>query len=191
MLSPRLSILALAAALAGCSSLSVNTQFDPAAPYATYKTYAWNARSPGPEEAPSIRNPMIQQQVVAIVDRELAKKGFTLVKPESNPDVLVAVHGWAQSRIEVTNYGYAYGPGYVYGPAYGPYQPMPVYAPATQVQSYTDGTMLIDFVDGKTLKLVWRGTASDSFSSPDPATVARVVDEATKQLMAAYPPKVK
>jgi hypothetical protein len=40
------------------------------------------------------------------------------------------------------------------------------------------------------MKLVWRGTASDSLSSPDPGTVSRVVDEATRQLMAAYPPKV-
>ena len=189
MASPRLSILVLAAALAGCSSVSVNTQFDPTAPYASYKTYGWNPRMPGAEEAPPIRNPMIRQQVQSIVDRELAKKGFTLVQPEANPDLLVSVHGWAQSRIEVTNYGYAYGGTYMYA-APGPYV-TPVYAPATQVNSYTDGTMLIDFVDGKTLKLVWRGTASDSFASTDPGIVARVVDDATKQLMAAYPPKVK
>ena len=189
MTSPRLSILVLAAALAGCSSVRVNTQFDPTAPYASYKTYGWNPRMPGPEEAPPIRNPMIRQQVQSIVDREMAKKGFTLLKPEQNPDLLVSVHGWSQSRIEVSNYGYAYGGTYMYG-APGPYS-APVYVPATEVQSYTDGTMLIDFVDGKTLKLVWRGTASDSFSSPDPATVGRVVDDATKQLMAAYPPKIE
>jgi hypothetical protein len=189
MLSPRLSLLALVAALTGCSSLTVNTQYDPTAPYATYKTYAWNPRGPGPDEAPPIRNPIIQQQVVSIVDRELAKKGFTLVKPEANPDVMITLHGWAQSRVEVTNYGYAYGGTYMYAPY--PYR-APVYgAPAVDVQSYTDGTLLIDFVDGKTMKLVWRGTASDSLSSPDPGTVSRVVDEATRQLMAAYPPKVK
>ncbi len=188
MLSPRHSILALAALLAGCSSLSVNTQFDPAAPYASYKTYAWNPRGPGPDEAPPIRNPMIQQQVKSIVDREMAKKGFTAVQPDANPDLVITLHGWAQSRIEVSSYGYAYGTGYMHGPY--PYA-YPTYVGGTDVQSYTDGTLLIDFVDGKTMKLVWRGTASDSLSSPDPGTVTRVVDEATKQLMAAYPPKVK
>jgi hypothetical protein len=190
MRSPRLSILVLAAALAGCSSLKVNTEYDPSAPYASYKTYAWNPTAPGPEQAPSIRNPTIQAQVVAAVDRELQAKGFAMVKPEANPDLLVAVHGWAQSRVEVSTYGYAYGPGYVYGPAYGPYQPMPV-TPAVEVHNYTDGTLLIDFVDAKAMKLVWRGTATDTFTRPDLAAVKRTVDEATAQLIGAYPPKRK
>ena len=185
---PSLSILALAAALAGCSSLKVNTEYDPTAPYDSYKTYAWNPKVPGPEEAPSIRNPMVQAQVMAAVDRELRAKGFAMVKPEANPDLLVAVHGWAQSRVEVTNYGYAYGPGYVYGPAYGPYHPAPV-VPAVEVHNYTDGTLLIDFVDAKAMKLVWRGTATDTLTSPDLAAVKRTVDEAAKQLIGAYPPK--
>ena len=190
MPSLRLSVVVLAGALAGCSSLKVNTEYDPTAPFPSYKTYAWNPRVPGPEEAPPIRNPVVRDQVVRAVDRELSAKGFTQVQPDANPDLLVSVHGWAQSRIEVTNYGYAYAPGYVYGPAYGPYQPMPV-APATEVRSYTDGTMLIDFVDAKSAKLVWRGTAQDTFTNPDLNTVKRTVDEATKQLLGAYPPKKK
>ncbi len=190
MASLRLSMLVLAAALAGCSSLKVNTEFDPTAPYASYKTYAWNPRAPGPEEAPSIRNPIILAQVMAAVDRELAGKGLVLTRPEANPDFLVAVHGWAQSRVEVTNYGYVYGGGYMYGPAYGPYQPA-VVVPATEIRSYTDGTLLIDFVDAKTMKLVWRGTATDTFTSPDLNAVKRTVDEAARQLLGAYPPKTR
>ena len=182
----RVSILVLAAALAGCSSLKVNTEYDPAAPYASYKTYAWVANGPGPEEAPAIRNPIVQAQVVAAVDRELAKKGFTLTRPEANPDLLVSVHGWSQQRIEVTNYGYSYGGAY----AYGPYRPVPVTAGA-DVRTYTDGTMLLDFIDAKARKLVWRGTASDTFSSPDLGAVKRSVDEAVRQLVDAYPPKAK
>jgi hypothetical protein len=60
---------------------------------------------------------------------------------------------------------------------------------AVEVQSYTDGTMLLDFVDGNTKKLVWRGTASDTFTSPTPDVVKRTVNEAVRQLMQAYPPK--
>ena len=119
--------------------------------------YAWLQTPPGPEQAPAIRNPLIRERVVAAVDRELAKKGFARVSPDATPDLLVSVHGWAQSRVEVTNYGYSYGGAY----AYGPYRPMPVSA-GVDVRSYTDGTMLLDFVDAKAKKLVWRGTASDT-----------------------------
>ncbi len=186
MASLRISFVVLAAALAGCSSLKVNTEYDPTAPYASYKTYAWLQTPPGPEQAPAIRNPIVREQVVAAVDRELAKKGFARVSPDANPDLLVSVHGWAQSRVEVTNYGYSYGGAY----AYGPYRPMPVTA-GVDVRSYTDGTMLLDFVDAKVKKLVWRGTASDTFSSPDLDAVKRSVDEAVRQLVASYPPKPK
>ncbi len=184
MRSPSLSILVLAAALAGCSSLKVNTEYDTTAPFATYRSYAWLASPPGPEQAPAIRNPIVREQVIAAVDREMARKGFVLTRPEASPDLLVSVHGWAQQRIEVTNYGYSYGGVY----AYGPYRPMPV-AVGAEVHAYTDGTMLIDFVDAKANRLVWRGTASDTFSSPDLAAVKRTVDEATRQLLEAYPPK--
>ena len=67
---------------------------------------------------------------------------------------------------------------------------MPV-AAGVDVRSYTDGTMLLDFVDAKAKKLVWRGTASDTFSSPDLGAVKRSVDEAVRQLVTSYPPKAK
>jgi len=184
MPSLRLSILVTAAALAGCSTLKVNTEYDTTAPFATYKTYAWLANAPGPEEAPSIRNPVVQQTVVAAVDREMARKGLVLTRLESNPDFLVSVHGWAQSRIDVQSYGYGYGYGGAY--AYGPYRaPMPV---GVEVRNYTDGTLLVDFVDAKTRKLVWRGTATDTFTSVDMNAVRKTVDEAARQLLDAYPP---
>ncbi len=186
MASIRVSIVVLAAALAGCSSLKVNTEYDPTAPYPSYKTYAWVQTPPGPEQAPAIRNPIVREQVVAAVDRELATKGFARVSADANPDLLVSAHGWAQSRVEVTNYGYSYGGAY----AYGPYRPIPV-AGGADIHTYTDGTMLLDFVDAKAKKLVWRGTASDTFSSPDLTAVKRSVDEAVRQLVASYPPKAK
>lgn len=186
MRSLRVSILALAAALAGCASLKVSTEYDPTAPYPSYKSYAWLAAQPGPEQAPPVRNPVIQAQIQAAVDRELGAKGFTRSAVEENPDLLVTVHGWSQNRIEVNNYGYGYTGVYAYGPA--PYRPA-VPISSVEVQNYTDGTMLLDFVDAKTKKLVWRGTASDTFNSPTPDVVKKTVDEAVRQLMQAYPPK--
>ena len=183
MLSLRTTALALAAALAGCSSMKVKTEYDPSAPYPTYKKYAWIARDPGAEQTPAIRNPAVRNLVIATVDRELAKKGFVLAKGEEQPDFLVSVIGWTQQGVQVTNYGYGYGAGYVYGPYSAPIAPMPM----TDVRVYTDGTMVLDFVDAKTTKLVWRGTASDTLTSPE--RVPAIIDDAVRQLVEAYPPK--
>jgi hypothetical protein len=186
MPSLRLTSLALAAALAGCSTMKIRTEYDPQAPYRDFKTYAWLAAPPGAEQAAPIRNPEVRAQVVAIVDRELKKKGLTLVPLDAKPDLLTTVIGWANSRVEVSTYGYAYGGAYVYG-AYGP----GVAVPVAQVHEYAEGTLIIDLIDEKTRKLVWRGTASDALNSTQPEVVRPIAEDAAKRLMAEYPPKSK
>jgi hypothetical protein len=121
--------------------------------------------------------------VMKTVDREMKAKGLVLVAPEANPDFLVTVLGWAQSEIKVTNYGYAYGGAY-WG---GPYGATPMAVPMTEVHQYTQGTLLLDFIDARTRKLIWRGTATDTLGSPE--SVQATIEEAVKKLLAAYPPK--
>jgi len=182
-MSRSMSALAAAALLAGCSSLKVNTQFDPNAPYSTYKTYAWLATTPGQEQVAAIRDPAIRVLVIDAIDREMKRKGLVRTTPEQNPDFYVSVIGWGQSKVEVTNYGYAYGGAYVYGP----WGPSAVAVPVAEVNQYTEGTLVLDFVDAKSKKLVWRGTATDSVT--DANQVRTVVDQAAYKLLEAYPPK--
>ena len=182
MTSTYRSILVLTLALAGCAGAKVNTQYDPNAPFKSYKTYAWLATQPGAEQAAAVRDPAARQLIVNAVDREMAKKGFTRTTPDANPDLFVSVIGWAQQRVEVTNYGYTYGGAYVYG-AYGP----GYVAPIAEVNQYTDGTLIVDLVDAQSRKLVWRGTASDTVTSP--AHIQATIDDATRKLFEAYPPK--
>ncbi len=179
--SPLLALAALAAA--GCSSIKVQTQYDPAAPLATYKTYAWLATEPGAEQAAAIRNPSVRALVVGAIDRELQKKGVARTTPDASPDFFVSVIGWAQTRVEVTSYGYAYGGAYVYGP-YGPHA---VAVPVAGVEQYTDGTLVLDFVDARTRKLVWRGTASDTIR--DASQVQGSIEEVARRLLEGWPPK--
>ena len=179
------SLAAAAALLAGCSTLKVNTQYDPAAPYPKFKRYAWLATTPGAEQAATIRDPAVRVLVIDAVDRELQRRGFVRTTPDENPDFFVSVIGWAKDQVEITNYGYAYAPSYVYGP-FGP-TPYAAAVPAAQVNQYTEGTLVLDFVDAQTRKLFWRGTASDTITSP--SHVREVVDGAVRKLLEAYPPK--
>ena len=183
-MSRSMGALAAAALLAGCSSLQVKTQFDPAAPYPGYKRYAWLASEPGQEQAAAIRDPGIRRLVIETIDREMGKKGLVRTTPDQNPDFFVSVIGWGRGRVEVTNYGYAYGGAYVYGP----WGPSPAAAvPVAQVNEYVDGTLVLDFVDAKSRKLFWRGTATDTLTTPQ--QVPGVIDGAVQKLLAAYPPK--
>ena len=180
----RLSAVAVAATLAGCSTMKVATEYEASAPFDTYKTWAWLSVDPGQDQAAAIRNPMVRKMVVEAVEREMAKKSLVKTSPDASPDFFVSVIGAANRRIEVTSYGYAYAGPYAYAP-YGAY-PVVAAPAATEMREVADGTLLLDFVDAKQKKLVWRGTASDSVTSVE--TVRSTVDEAVRKMLENYPP---
>jgi hypothetical protein len=179
----RIAVVAAALLAAACSSINVQTQYDPGADFTRYRTYAWLDQAPGAQENPAMRNPLVLSMIIHAIDARLPAEGFTKVPIESSPAMLVTVHGYAQDRIEVTQYGYTY--------SYGPYGFYPAGAPVpvTDVSQYREGTLLLDFVDAQTKQLVWRGVAT--------AVIQRggvdqgQVDEAVAHLLAAYPPPKK
>jgi hypothetical protein len=183
----RVSAVALAATLAGCSTMKVATEYEASAPFEAYKTWAWLAVDPGQDQAAAIRNPLVRKMVVEAVDREMAKKGFAKTSPDAGPDLYVTVIGAANRRIEVTSYGYAYAGPYAYAP-YG-YYPVMAAPAATEMREVADGTLVLDLVDAKSKTLVWRGTASDSVTSVE--TVRGTVDEAVRKMLENYPPPKK
>jgi len=170
--------LTLAFALAACSSMKVQTEYDRAADFKGYRTYAWILQQPGPEQAAAARDPSIREAVIGSIDRAMAAKGMTRTEPDRSPDLLVAVHGWATDRIDVRSYGYSYA-----GTPYG-FQPSMV-SPAIEVRQYRDGTLIIDLIDARTKKMVWRGTATDTFK---PGAEVPTVSKAIEKTLAEYPP---
>lgn len=171
--------LALAVALAACSSVKVQTEYDKAANFKGYRTYAWIPQEPGPEQAPAARDPRIREAVIRGIDDGLAAKGLTRKEPDQSPDLLVAVHGFAVNQIDVRSYGYTYGP-----VPYGMY-PTLATSGGVDVRQYRAGTLIIDLVDAQTKQLVWRGTATDTF---DPGAEAKTVSKAIDATLEEYPP---
>ena len=170
------AVIAMAALAVACSSVKVQTEYDRAANFKGYKTYAWIPQQPGPEQAPAARDPRVREAVIHGVEDALAKKG--LQRTEQSPDLLIAVHGWAVNRIDVKNYGYAYGP--------SPYGYYPTLATGgVDVRQYRDGTLIIDLIDASTHQMVWRGTATDTF---DPGAEAKTVSNAVAKTLDEYPP---
>jgi hypothetical protein len=175
----RFSLLTFALALAACSTMKVQTEYDRAANFKGYKTYAWLPREPGPEQAQAARDPRIRERVLKGVEEGLGSKGLTRVSPDQNPELFVAVHGWAVNRIDVHTYGYSYGP--------SPYGYYPTLAtPTVDVRQYRDGTLIIDLVDAATKQMVWRGTATDTFN---PGAEPEKVTEAVRKTLKEYPPE--
>lgn len=184
MPSPRLSILALASLLAGCATMKIQTEFDPEAPFAQYKSYAWLDAKPGPDDPPPIRSETARLNVMSMVDGHLAKRGLARVKADAGPDLLVWITGSKDRRVEVATYGYTYAASYAYG-----YGGIAMTAPVTEAHTYTEGTLLLDLVDAKSKRLVWRGAATDTLDGST-ASMSQV-NEALTKILAEYPPHAR
>lgn len=161
------------ALLFACSSVSTNYDYDTSYDFAKLKTYRW-ADIPSKADA----NPLVVQRVGAAVERELKAKGYA--PAEGAPDFLVATYVGRQSRIQVTDWGYGYGPrGAWYGGGVDVYQ-------------YEEGSLIVDIVDARSKQLVWRGTATsiiDPGATPEERTER--INEAVAKIFGDFPPKGK
>ena len=170
---------------------TIRTDFDPAANYASYRTYSWI-----PVEVPRGMNPLMFRRVQASIDRALVARGFTQANPG---DFAIAFTIGEQDRTEVQSYGGYGGWGYGgwggwggwgwggcgwgwgcgWGHGWGGYP----YLDSYQV---TERSLVIDIYDAKTRQAVWHGVAQkDSYS--DDVDYSKL-DETVMAVLAAFPP---
>jgi hypothetical protein len=141
----------------------VTTDSDPAAPFATYTTYAW---TPGTASAISLT----EQRIHDGVNAQLQAKGMTQV--DANPNVFVATHVTTRTVPQVISNGFGY-----WGLGGG----------MATVQTYTEGSLVVDLYDATTRKMVWRGVATATVSDK-PEKNAVKIDKSLAKMFARYPP---
>jgi hypothetical protein len=147
----------------------VNTDSDPKAPFATFKTYAW-------VKGEAAANPLNETRIHEGVVASLAKAG--LKEAAENPDIVVATHAMAKEQKEL--YATGMGGSYRWGGGMG----------TISAQTYVVGTLVVDIWDAKTKQLIWRGTAQDTMSDK-PEKNAQKISKAIEKMFKNYPPKAK
>jgi hypothetical protein len=168
-----LATLAAVTALAACSSVTTNADYNPGADFSKYKTFAWH-------ETGTIPNPIWHDRIKSALTDELRMKG--LAQSEANPDLWVSAHTRLdeQTQINTYNTGWGYGWGWGYGAG----------MTTSTVSQIPVGTLIVDLVDAKQKELVWRCTATKTLS-PDasPQTKEENLRKALAKMFENYPPK--
>jgi uncharacterized protein DUF4136 len=141
----------------------VNVDSDPAAPFATYKTYAWTDGTPAP-------NPLSEDRIHSAVDARLTGRGLAM--NTTAPDVIVATHVTTNERQELVVNGFGPGPWWGGGTA--------------QVETYVEGTLIVDLYDARTKKMVWRGVATAT-ASDKPSKNASKINKALDKMFEKFP----
>jgi hypothetical protein len=167
--------------LAACSTVTVTTDYDRSAPFPQYKTYTLAPASQGQTLSPSS-----EAALRDALRTELAARGISEASGQ-RADLAVVRHAFTEERISVqryTDWGYGYGGAWPYG--YGSYG-MWAGAPRTytDVSQYTQGTLVLDFVDTRTKKLVFRGTGEAVVGGAE--SNAGKIREAVQKMVAGLP----
>lgn len=172
-----------------CSTLQVNTDYNPAYDFTQLKTYAWIDDGKAVAGDTRINNDLISGRVRSAVEENLAIRGF--VKTESSSaDFRVSWHGTITKKLQVETIDHFYSP-YGYGPLYRDiYLDDPMQT--SMIREYEVGTLIVDILDPVHHKLVWRGSGSEHLSSdPDPETSTRKINEAVTAILKDFPPVKK
>ena len=133
-------LLLLAVALAA-SAQKVNIEFDQAANFSVYRTFAirdgkLNSRNP------ALNSELVQKRIDADIERGLTARGLTLVSGKSDLNVRYRLGSVRKAELESYPAGWrGFGTRIVRVP-------------------YTEGTLVIDLRDPTTRSRVWRAIAS-------------------------------
>lgn len=175
----KLFSLALALVLVPTLALAqkVNYDFDKNTNFAAFKTYALKEGTP-------VGQKLIDDRLIAAVQDQLAKKGFT---KSDKPELLVTYHVAFDKEKNIQSWSTGAGPyGWGYGGGWG--------STTTDVRVYDIliGTLVIDVADAAKNQMVWRGVGTKEV---DPKAKAEKLDKnvakAVEKVMKNFPPPVK
>jgi len=184
------SLTAVLVLLAGCSTISVDTDYDKNADFAKYRTFRWISRSAMRFDGEF--NQLTDQRIRAAITDVLRARGIE--EQAEGAQLTVAYHTGSRERTEVYSSGWGgggyyggyraggYGAGgYGYWPGYG--------HSSIETRTYVEGTLMVDLIDAEAKQLVWRGKAVGVVGDYE-SQEARI-REAVTEMFKKYPPTTK
>lgn len=162
-----LALLVLTAS--GCSSLYVHTDYDRAADFRGYRSYAW-APTRANEEGKTGRYDLLDKRIRRAVDQELAAKGFAARNRPADADVLVVYRLHTQERVRV------------YSGYHSPWR--------RSAYRYQEGALVLQIVDLASESVVWEGVGEGILEYHRSDSQEKVA-EAVAKILAEFPPEAE
>ena len=162
------ALILILLAASGSYAQKVTVEFDQAADFAKYKTFAirdgkLNSRNP------ALNSDLVKKQIEADIVKGLTAKGLTMVSGPSDLNVRYRFGSVRKMEREAYPAGWrGFGTRIVRVP-------------------YAEGTLVIDLRDPSTKSMVWRGISSEEKS--DPTKIQGKLDDMVKKSLEKYPPK--
>lgn len=160
-----------------CATMNVSSHVQHGLDIAQYRTYDWGAADALPTGDPRLdQDPYFQDRVQGAFEKQMAAHGFERAGSE-RPDLLIHYHASINRRLDVNRADHSRG--YCYDEDC-----------RARVIEYEAGTLVLDIVDARTNRVIWRGWAQHSVEGVlgHPERMARKIDEAVRRMLERLPP---
>lgn len=166
--------------MTGCSTISVNYDYDHDINWTKYNSYAWltSPEAVGANPASNqLSGGLLDKRIHEAVSIEMTARN---ISQSDSPDLLLKYHLGTEEKVQVTDWGYSYS-NYYWG--YGGRQ--------VDVYQYTQGTLVLDFIDAESKTLVWRGSATGTVDGAQrsPAEMQERINKVINKVMSNFPPQ--
>jgi hypothetical protein len=172
-------VIACLTAASCATTMSVSSHVERGLDFSRYSTFDWGPADALPTGDPRLdRNPFFKDQVQGAVEKQLAIRGIEL-STGGTPDLLIHYHANIMNRIDVNRVDRTYG--YCTGGDCPP-----------ETIVYEAGTLVLDIVDARTNKLLWRGWAQNSVEDllDDQDRMASMIRQAVARMLERLPHKL-
>lgn len=185
----RLSLLLMSLSLlvlAGCASQPhVETDYLADFDFSSLRTFDV-AQTKQDTKEDILISPFTLTHIHSTLEAELGKR-YQSVTTGSKPDFVVSYHVVIEEKIDPRSYDDLYGFGY-YGRGYRYPRPL-FYGTNTGLRVYNQGSLIIDVVDARTDKPIWRGVSEKRLSrGMAPQQQREVLSRAVTEVVAQFPP---
>jgi hypothetical protein len=155
----------------GCSTVSVNTDYDKGTDFSRFKTFS---QKPPPQGSRSLKgySEIAGRHINSAIATTLESKGFQMAPEGQDGDLIVAfsIDGQPRQDVEWTGGGY----GGWYGQSY--------------TVNYVEGTLTIDVFDASKRQLVWHAYGQTNIYGSQTDNYGKV-DDAVEQILKKFPPQ--
>ena len=148
---PVIGITILALALSACAP-RIYVEQDDTARFTGYHSYAWLSSPPGRVHDPILDSQILESRVQRAVESDLKARGYAPAADAASADFLVTYHTASKQKIDSSGPSFAFGVVDTFPRGFGS-----VVVGGPQVESREEGTLMLDAIDGKSKRLVWRG----------------------------------
>ena len=175
-----LSLLMVTLVFVGCSTLEVSVDYDESYDFKSAKTFAIVKNNEMPTDT------LTNDRIIDAIKNDLELKNYNQVAVEK-ADLIVVFYLKIKDKSQVST-SYSGGLGYRgYGRGYGYGGGMMA---STHTYEYEEGTLIIDALNPKTKKIVWRAIGVKELQNLNtPKERTEAIDKAVKKIMEKFPTK--